>query len=193
VRAVGALAVGAVRRPVDLAAARVGQDEESVARRDVGRDRVEAADGVHRDTEGVPERGGGGHPGAQPGEGAGAHTGDDRVEILEGDAGGFGGGPHVRGDQLAVGAGVDRDAVTARLDPVAVHCDDARGHRRCRSIDRQYQHGGPAYDQARNCSLQGTDQHGTVPIVTNPTTVTAEWLRSNGRVPRGGSTYFWPY
>ena len=65
VRAVGAVAVGVVGGPVDLAAAGVGDDDD---RAEPVRDGVERADAVHGHAERVAQRGGGDHADPQPGE-----------------------------------------------------------------------------------------------------------------------------
>ena len=83
-RAVDAHAV-AVARPVHLAAARVGDDEHLPG--GVDADRVQAAHAVHRDAEGLPVGGGGGHADPQAGERPRAATHDDGVEVVHRDPG----------------------------------------------------------------------------------------------------------
>ncbi|GAA3538458.1 hypothetical protein GCM10022222_22560 [Amycolatopsis ultiminotia] len=52
-----------------------------------------------------------------------------------------------------------------------VHGDDARAHRRGRRVDRQYQHGVPAYDQDFRNSLPGRTGGPRPGPIANPLTV----------------------
>ncbi len=100
---------------------------------------------MHRPTAGLPERRGGDHADAQAGEGAGACTDDDRVDIREFVSGLGHDVQQLRHEEFAVRARVDRHALGEGAWRTAVQGDQPGRDRGGRGVQRNDEHGYSAY------------------------------------------------
>ncbi len=140
-RALGAAALGVVRGPVDLLAARVRGDRERLPGQALGAglegDRVQGADAVHRQPEGVTERGGGHQADPQAGVRARADADRDPGQPVL---------VHPGRPQDPVDRGQQQFAVAPGIDLVGLGQDggavvDGGGDGGGSGVEREQQHG----------------------------------------------------